>query len=84
MRMLPETHVVKAYNIVGNTHMVDPDLPGGPPTMFIGGDSDEAKRGGCFGTPRGPRLCTAVHPRRRRQREAVRRRAHSGSSTNLA
>jgi predicted dinucleotide-binding enzyme len=35
--------VVKAYNTVGNTLMVDPDLPGGPPSMLIGGDSDEAK-----------------------------------------
>jgi len=42
-RAVPEAHVVKAYNSVGNTLMVDPDLPGGPPSMFIGGDSDEAK-----------------------------------------
>jgi predicted dinucleotide-binding enzyme len=42
-RAVPEAHVVKAYNTVGNTLMVDPDLPGGPPSMFIGGDSDEAK-----------------------------------------
>jgi 8-hydroxy-5-deazaflavin:NADPH oxidoreductase len=42
-RAVPDTQVVKAYNTVGNTLMVDPDLPGGPPTMFIGGDSDEAK-----------------------------------------
>ena len=42
-RAVPEAHVVKAYNIVGNALMVDPDLPGGPPTMFIGGDADEAK-----------------------------------------
>jgi len=42
-RAVPEAQVVKAYNIVGNTLMVDPDLPGGPPTMMIGGDSDEAK-----------------------------------------
>jgi hypothetical protein len=42
-RAVPEALVVKAYNTVGNTLMVDPDLPGGPPTMFIGGDSDEAK-----------------------------------------
>ena len=42
-RAVPEAHVVKAYNIVGNALMVDPDLPGGPPTMLIGGDSDEAK-----------------------------------------
>ena len=42
-RAVPETLVVKAYNTVGNTLMVDPDLPGGPPSMFIGGDSEEAK-----------------------------------------
>ncbi len=42
-RAVPEAQVVKAYNTVGNTLMVDPDLPGGPPSMFIGGDSDEAK-----------------------------------------
>jgi hypothetical protein len=35
--------VVKAYNIVGNTLMVDPQLPGGPPTMLIGGNDDQAK-----------------------------------------
>lgn len=43
-RAVPEAHVVKAYNTVGNTLMVDPDLPGGPPSMPIAGDSDEAKR----------------------------------------
>jgi predicted dinucleotide-binding enzyme len=42
-RAVPEAHVVKAYNIVGNALMVDPDVPGGPPTMLIGGNSDEAK-----------------------------------------
>jgi predicted dinucleotide-binding enzyme len=42
-RAVPEALVVKAYNTVGNTLMIDPDLPGGPPSMFIGGDSDEAK-----------------------------------------
>src|SRR3712207_26087 len=42
-RAVPEAHVVKAYNTVGNALMVDPDLPGGPPSMFIGSDSDEAK-----------------------------------------
>jgi predicted dinucleotide-binding enzyme len=42
-RAVPATRVVKAYNTVGNANMVDPDLRGGPPTMFIGGDSDEAK-----------------------------------------
>ncbi|MDP9101445.1 MAG: NAD(P)-binding domain-containing protein [Actinomycetota bacterium] len=35
--------VVKAYNTVGNSRMVDPDLPGGPPTMFIAGDDEAAK-----------------------------------------
>lgn len=35
--------VVKAYNTVGNTLMVDPQLPGGPPSMFIGGDDESAK-----------------------------------------
>ena len=40
---VPEAQVVKAYNTVGNALMVDPDLPGGPPSMFIGGNSDEAK-----------------------------------------
>lgn len=42
-RAVPDAHVVKAYNTVGNTLMVDPDLPGGPPSMFIGGDSADAK-----------------------------------------
>jgi predicted dinucleotide-binding enzyme len=42
-RAVPETQVVKAYNTVGNALMVDPDLPGGPPSMFIGGDSEQAK-----------------------------------------
>jgi len=42
-RAVPEAHVVKAYNTVGNTLMVDPDLPGGPPSMLIGGDSQDAK-----------------------------------------
>ena len=42
-RAIPEAKVVKAYNIVGNTLMVDPDLPGGPPTMLIAGDDAEAK-----------------------------------------
>jgi hypothetical protein len=42
-RAVPEAHVVKAYNTVGNTLMVYPDLPGGPPSMLIGGDSADAK-----------------------------------------
>ena len=39
----PGARVVKAYNIVGNTLFVDPELPGGPPTMFIAGNDDAAK-----------------------------------------
>src|SRR3954452_20819593 len=33
----PAGRVVKAYNTVGNALMADPELPGGPPTMFIAG-----------------------------------------------
>lgn len=40
---LPESHVVKAFNIVGNPHMVDPNFPGGPPDMFICGNDEPAK-----------------------------------------
>ena len=44
-RMLPSSKVVKAFNIVGNPHMVHPNFPGGPPTMFIcRNDDDEAKK----------------------------------------
>lgn len=42
-RWLPEARVVKAFNIVGNPHMVNPDFPGGPPTMFFCGNDDDAK-----------------------------------------
>lgn len=35
---------VKAFNSVGQAQMVDPQLPGGPPTMFICGNDAEAKR----------------------------------------
>ena len=43
-RLLPGAKVVKAFNIVGNPHMVHPDFPGGPPTMFICGDDEKAKK----------------------------------------
>ena len=42
-RKLPESKVVKAFNTVGNPYMVDPDLPGGPPTMLICGNHADAK-----------------------------------------
>jgi predicted dinucleotide-binding enzyme len=41
---IPEAHVVKAFNTVGNAFMFKPDFPGGPPDMFICGDSADAKR----------------------------------------
>lgn len=41
---LPNAHVVKAFNIIGNAHMVQPDFPGGPPDMFICGNDDNAKQ----------------------------------------
>jgi 8-hydroxy-5-deazaflavin:NADPH oxidoreductase len=43
-RWLPASHVVKAFNMVGNAHMVKPSFPGGPPDMFICGNDAAAKR----------------------------------------
>ena len=43
-RWLPKARVVKAFNIVGNSLMVDPKLPGGPPDMFIAGNDAAAKQ----------------------------------------
>jgi predicted dinucleotide-binding enzyme len=42
-RKIPESRVVKAFNTVGNPYMVDPGLPGGPPTMLICGNDADAK-----------------------------------------
>lgn len=42
-RKLPEAKVVKAFNTVGNPYMIDPELPGGPPTMLICGNDAAAK-----------------------------------------
>jgi hypothetical protein len=42
----PRAHFVKAFSCVGAPLMVDPELPGGPPTMFICGDDDSAKHQG--------------------------------------
>jgi predicted dinucleotide-binding enzyme len=41
---LPQSKVVKAFNIVGNAHMVNPQFPCGPPDMFICGNDPEAKK----------------------------------------
>ena len=43
-RLLPQAKVVKAFNITGNPHMVHPNFPGGPPTMFVCGNDDNAKK----------------------------------------
>jgi 8-hydroxy-5-deazaflavin:NADPH oxidoreductase len=43
-RLLPGAKVVKAFNIIGNPHMVHPDFPSGPPTMFICGNDKQAKK----------------------------------------
>jgi len=43
-RRVPGARFVKAFSCVGNALMVNPKLPGGPPTMFICGNDDAAKR----------------------------------------
>ena len=40
---VPAANFVKAFSCVGNALMVNPRLPGGPPTMFICGNRDAAK-----------------------------------------
>ena len=42
-REVPGARFVKAFNSVGNARMVDPDFPGGRPTMFICGNDEAAK-----------------------------------------
>jgi len=42
-RRVPQAKFVKAFSCVGNAYMVDPKLPGGPPTMFICGNDPGAK-----------------------------------------
>ncbi len=42
--MLPSSHVVKAFNIVGNPLMYKPKFEEGQPTMFICGNNDDAKK----------------------------------------
>ena len=42
-RWAPGARVVKAFNIVGNPHMVDPVFPEGQPDMFICGNDADAK-----------------------------------------
>jgi predicted dinucleotide-binding enzyme len=42
-KRVPAARFVKAFNSVGNAFMVNPKLPGGPPTMFICGNDAAAK-----------------------------------------
>jgi predicted dinucleotide-binding enzyme len=43
-RALPDARFVKAFNSVGNSLMINPQLKGGKPTMFICGNDEAAKR----------------------------------------
>jgi predicted dinucleotide-binding enzyme len=43
-RAIPNARVVKAFNTVGNALFFKPELPGGPPDMFIGGNDAAAKK----------------------------------------
>ena len=43
-REFPDARFVKAFNSVGNAHMVNPQFKGGKPTMFICGNDDGAKK----------------------------------------
>lgn len=40
----PDARLVKAFNSVGNTLMVNPKFAGGKPTMFICGNDESAKK----------------------------------------
>jgi hypothetical protein len=42
-KQLRGAKVVKAFNTVGNALMVNPQLAGGPPDMFLAGDDKDAK-----------------------------------------
>ncbi len=43
-REYPDAHFVKAFSSVGQALMVNPKLAGGPPTMFICGNDENARR----------------------------------------
>ncbi len=43
-REFPQARFVKAFNSVGAPSMVNPQFKGGPPTMFICGNDDGAKK----------------------------------------
>lgn len=39
----PQAKLVKAFSCVGSAFMINPQLPGGPPSMFICGNDGDAK-----------------------------------------
>jgi hypothetical protein len=41
--LAPQARFVKAFSCVGNALMVNPELPGGPPTMFLCGNDAAAR-----------------------------------------
>lgn len=43
-REFADSHFVKAFNSVGSAFMVNPQLAGGPPSMFICGNDEAAKK----------------------------------------
>lgn len=43
-KVLPEAKLVKAFNSVGSAFFYKPDLAGMPPSMFICGNDDEARK----------------------------------------
>lgn len=43
-RWLPQSKVVKAFNMIGHAHMFRPQFPGGPPDLFYCGDDAAAKK----------------------------------------
>jgi predicted dinucleotide-binding enzyme len=42
-KIVPDSHLVKAFNSVGASRMVNPDFEQGTPTMFICGNDTQAK-----------------------------------------
>ncbi len=70
-RILPDAHVVKAFNIIGDTSFFRPDFPDGPPDMFICGNE---RRCEIDGDAASPRLRVDVGDRHRRDRGVARAR----------
>ena len=75
----PAARFVKAFSCVGNALMVDPELPGGKPTMFICGNDEAGEACGGRGARR-VRLGDGGHGQRRRPRARSSRSASSGAS----